>query len=99
MLHPISAISTGNDVRLLLEIRWGRQALEHLIEIYLSPNGDHLWEVASTAPGGDGYAEALGVAKKLLLELEQTSGGGRGGGGGSSKAGMRRRSVNTSWQL
>ncbi|CAM9658825.1 unnamed protein product, partial [Ectocarpus fasciculatus] len=53
---------------------WGAQALEHLIEIYISPNGDHLWEVVSPQ-GGDGSAESLGVARFFLSELQKISGG------------------------
>lgn len=72
--------------------------MEHLIEIYISPNGDHLWEVATAAPaGGDGSTESLGAARYFLSELEKMSGsGGQSGGGGgvggaSSKATTRRR--------
>ncbi|CAM9827949.1 unnamed protein product, partial [Sphacelaria rigidula] len=53
---------------------WGRQALEHLIEIYLSPNGDQLWEVASAPPSND-VTEPLEVGRKLLLELKAMSAG------------------------
>ncbi|CAM9525783.1 unnamed protein product, partial [Hapterophycus canaliculatus] len=74
---------------------WGQQALEHLVEIYLSPNGDHLWEVATTAPGGDTSAESLGVARFFISELQKISRGdgrnGAGAGGAASKALMRRR--------
>lgn len=66
----------------------------HLIEIYISPNGDHLWEVVTApASGRDGSSESpLGVARKLLSELEEISGrdGGNSGAGASiSKDNMR----------
>lgn len=58
----------------MVHTRWGRQALEHLIEIYLSPNGDQLWEVASAPPSND-VTEPLEVGRKLLLELKAMSAG------------------------
>lgn len=66
--------------------------MENLIEIYISPNGDHLWEVANSPSSGDGFAESLGVAKYFLSELKKM-GRGKGGGVGASKSktGMRRR--------
>lgn len=78
------------------ETRWGAHALEHLIEIYISPNGDHLWEVATAAASGDGSSsESLGVARFFLSELEKMGRGdgrsGGGAGGAASKAVMRRR--------
>ncbi len=81
-------------------LRWGPQALEHLVEIYISPNGDHLWEVTTAAPaGGDGSAESLGAARYFLSELEKMTGGDVGGGGAGggaiSNATMRRRYEHT----
>lgn len=66
--------------------------MENLIEIYISPNGDHLWEVANSPIPGDGFAESLSVAKHLLSELRKMGKGkGEGAGAGKSKTGMRRR--------
>lgn len=80
---------------IMTDFRWGARALQHLIEIYVSPNGDHLWEVATAAPGGEGSAESLGTAKVFLSELQKmTRGDGRsssGAGGATSKEVMRRR--------
>ncbi|CAN0392522.1 unnamed protein product, partial [Pylaiella littoralis] len=74
---------------------WGVRALEHLVEIYVSPNGDHLWEVAAAAPGGEGSAESLGTARFFLSELQNMSRGngrsGGGAGGATSEEVMRRR--------
>ena len=91
--NPCSAYNRRRD------IRWGPRALEHLIEIYISPNGDHLWEVATAAASGDGSSsESLGVARFFLSELEKMgrgdgrNGGGAGGAGGAAgKAVVRRR--------
>lgn len=81
------------------EFRWGAHALGHLIEIYTSPNGDHLWEVATAAASGAGSAESLGVARFFLSELEKMGRGdsrsGGGAGGAASKAAMRRRCAKT----
>ncbi|CAM9585064.1 unnamed protein product [Ectocarpus sp. 4 AP-2014] len=66
--------------------RWGAQALEHLIEIYISPNGDHLWEVVTSPQGGDGSAESLGIARFFLSELQKISrGDGRSGAGATRR--------------
>lgn len=66
--------------------------MESLIEIYISPNGDHLWEVVNSTSSGDGFAESLGVAKYFLSELKKMGKGiGEGVGAGKSKTGMRRR--------
>lgn len=69
--------------------------MEHLIEIYVSPNGDHLWEVvAAGAPSGDAHAESLSVARELLSELERLGENdtlGDGAGRAVSKAALKRR--------
>ncbi|CAM9140679.1 unnamed protein product [Discosporangium mesarthrocarpum] len=49
---------------------WGARALEHMIEIYLSPNGDPIWET----PAGDSASESVEVAEKLLSELKVVGG-------------------------
>ncbi|CAN0534330.1 unnamed protein product, partial [Ectocarpus sp. 12 AP-2014] len=75
--------------------RWGPQALEHLIEIYISPNGDHLWEMVTSPQGGEGSAESLGIARFFLSELQKISRGdirsGAGATGGTNKAAIRLR--------
>lgn len=75
--------------------RWGAQALEHLIEIYISPNGDHLWEVVTSPQGGEGSTESLEIARFFLSELQKISRGdsrsGAGATGGTNKAAIRLR--------
>lgn len=88
---PIRPLNLGRSALTCL-VRWGTQALEHLVEIYISPNGDHLWEVASTAPSGGGMAESLGVAKHFLSELKKMGKGqGEGAAADKSRTGMKRR--------
>jgi tetratricopeptide repeat protein 21B len=68
---PIKAVIEFNQVR--RDKEWGPDALVHMIELYLNPDNDGVWE--SEAKDGDGLidestAENISVAESLLVELE-----------------------------
>lgn len=65
-----------------------------MVEIYLSPGGEQLWEVAAS-PLVEGTQDLLEVARTLISELEKACEGGSGDRGSAApsrgKASMRLR--------
>lgn len=53
---------------------WGALALHHMIELYVNPHGDLLWEVGVGA--GPDHQDNLRVAEVLLQELKDMTGTG-----------------------
>ena len=65
---------------------WGERSLTHMIEIYINPANENLWEAAAEHDAGGGNdsarAEAVRVADDLLRKLPAMAPRGRSGGGG-----------------
>jgi hypothetical protein len=54
---------------------WGSQSLAHMIEIYINPEGENLWDsVAGTSTSATTSTEGLEVAEALLQELKDIVG-------------------------
>eukprot|EP00002_Diphylleia_rotans_P017875 TRINITY_DN3468_c0_g2_i5.p1 TRINITY_DN3468_c0_g2~~TRINITY_DN3468_c0_g2_i5.p1 ORF type:complete len:957 (-),score=208.28 TRINITY_DN3468_c0_g2_i5:433-3303(-) len=63
---PSEALKSFNLAR--KDGEWGERALIHMIEIYLNPENDSLWEEPSEGKGENG--ESLRAVEKLLKELK-----------------------------
>jgi tetratricopeptide repeat protein 21B len=53
---------------------WGSQSLAHMIEIYINPEGENLWDSAAGTSSATTSTEGLEVAEALLQELKDIVG-------------------------
>eukprot|EP00611_Tribonema_gayanum_P006288 TRINITY_DN15597_c0_g1_i2.p2 TRINITY_DN15597_c0_g1~~TRINITY_DN15597_c0_g1_i2.p2 ORF type:complete len:590 (-),score=191.44 TRINITY_DN15597_c0_g1_i2:29-1798(-) len=53
---------------------WGAPALQHMVELYVNPDGDNLWDVAASGEVTAGDKENVSVAEALLQELSSIRG-------------------------
>ena len=65
---PIKAVTEFNQAR--RDSEWGPDALVHMIELYLNPDNDSVWDDKESGPLDDTTSENISVAEVLLRELE-----------------------------
>ena len=49
---------------------WGANALTHMIELYLNPDQDGIWEERENGPVDDATRANIAAAEELLKELK-----------------------------
>jgi len=67
----VKAISSFNLAR--KDDKWGAQALTHMIELYLNPDQEGVWEEKETGPLDDATRAHIAAAEELLKELRPKS--------------------------
>ena len=55
------------------DAQWGERALTALVEIYVNPTGDNLWETIADTDSRNVRAEQVRVAEEMLNKLERQS--------------------------